>query len=328
MRHSYRRQAPFAVAQQHLSSQAAVTGAVLAATLAGMLITAGCSTHAPAPKSVNGTHEPQAAAISFTDPPVDPITAALVPKAIRVKGSITVAMDAAYPPDEFIGPDGHTIVGMDADLGKLLGDEMGIRWNLLNAPLNTIMLGLQSGKFDVGLSSFRDTLAHPKRIVFVTYFKAGESFYVRARATSAITSLASLCGKRVAVAGGTVEQADAARLSKRCTASGEPAVHVKVYSSQDKVKLAVASGQASAGFADSQAASYVVKQSAGAFKLSGPAINVVRYAIAVPKANGMAEAILAALTALTVDGLYTRILAKWGMASGAITNPVISGAKS
>ena len=37
----------------------------------------------------------------------------LVPAAIKSKGTLTVAADASYAPNEFIGSDGHTVVGMD-----------------------------------------------------------------------------------------------------------------------------------------------------------------------------------------------------------------------
>ncbi len=42
----------------------------------------------------------------------------------------------------------------------------------------------------------------------------------------------------------------------------------------------------------------------------------------------MAKPVLAAVKALMADGTYTKILAKWGIQPGAITNPVINGAIS
>src|SRR5438034_7007485 len=51
--------------------------------------------------------------------------AAMVPAAFKSKGALTVAADATYPPNEFIAPDGHTVVGMDADLAKALSAKMG-----------------------------------------------------------------------------------------------------------------------------------------------------------------------------------------------------------
>ena len=47
----------------------------------------------------------------------------------------------------------------------------------------------------------------------------------------------------------------------------------------------------------------------------------------MPK-NGMAPAVLAAVKVLMADGIYTKILTKWNVQAGAITNPVINGATS
>jgi polar amino acid transport system substrate-binding protein len=42
----------------------------------------------------------------------------------------------------------------------------------------------------------------------------------------------------------------------------------------------------------------------------------------------MAPVVLAALKDVIQNGTYTKILTKWGIESGAITNPVINGAVS
>ena len=44
-----------------------------------------------------------------------------VPAAIKAKGTLNVATEAPYAPNEFIAPDGHTVIGMDADLVNALG---------------------------------------------------------------------------------------------------------------------------------------------------------------------------------------------------------------
>ena len=41
-----------------------------------------------------------------------------MPAAIKSKGTLTVAADASYAPNEFIGTDGKTVEGMDADLAQ------------------------------------------------------------------------------------------------------------------------------------------------------------------------------------------------------------------
>ncbi len=304
-------------------------GALVAAALvAAALAAVGCGAPVLVPKQVGNTHPQRAPAPTISDPPADPITAALVPKAIMAEGSITVAMSAANPPDEFTGPDGHSIAGLDAELAVALGDEMGLKWRPVNAPLAAIMPGLKSGRYGIGMSSFRNPMRRPNGIAFITYFAAGESFYIKANTASGITSLAGLCGKSVAVSAGSAEQADAVRQSKSCVLAGQPAVHVQVYVSSSTAGRAVESGRAAAGLADSQVAIYLVRDTGGALKLSGPVSHVVPYVIAVTEAGGLARAIQAAIKALTVDGVYTQILAKWGMASGALTDPAVEGQKA
>jgi polar amino acid transport system substrate-binding protein len=253
-----------------------------------------------------------------------------VPSAVKAKGALNVAMDATYPPDEYVGSDGHTIIGLDADLAQALGQAMGIKWNLEKASFDTIIPGLQSGKFDIGNSSFTDTKAREKVVDFVDYFQAGEGFYVKAGAASTITSLASLCGKSVSVESGTTEQTDAATQAKACTKAGKPTVAVQVYNDQNEANLAVSSGRADAGFADSQVAAWIVKQSNGVFQLSGQAFSLAPYGIAVPKSSGMTPAVLAAMKAIMADGTYSKILAKWGVANGALSTSsvVVNGATS
>jgi polar amino acid transport system substrate-binding protein len=72
--------------------------------------------------------------------------AAMVPSSIKSKGTLTVAADASYAPNEFIGPDGHTVVGMDADLSNALAALMGLKANIVNATFDTIIPGLATGE--------------------------------------------------------------------------------------------------------------------------------------------------------------------------------------
>jgi polar amino acid transport system substrate-binding protein len=142
--------------------------------------------------------------------------------------------------------------------------------------------------------------------------------------------MSSLCGKSVAVESGTTEQVDATTQSAKCTAAGKPAVTIHTYSTQDEANLAVSSGRADAGFADSQVAAWIVKGSNGAFKLSGPSFFVVPYGIAIPKTSGMTTPVLAAMKAVMAKGIYKQILAKWGVPEGGIPSAgvVVNGATS
>jgi polar amino acid transport system substrate-binding protein len=259
---------------------------------------------------------------------VNAAAVALVPASIKAKGSITVAADATYAPNEFIAPNGKTVEGMDADLANAIGAALGLKVNLTNETFDGIIPGIQSGKYDVGMSSFTDTLAREKVVDFVDYFQAGTSFYENASGGPAITGLASLCGVKVSVEKGTTEQTDATGQSKKCTAAGKKAVTVDTYNDQNGANLAISSGHDQVGMADSPVAAYQVQKSNGQFKLVGTAYGVAPYGIALPKGNGMDKAVLAAVQGLISDGTYTKIMTKWGVQAGAITTPKINGATS
>jgi polar amino acid transport system substrate-binding protein len=250
-----------------------------------------------------------------------------VPSAIRSKGTLVVAADATYSPNEFIGPDGHTVIGMDADLAKALGDVLGLKVTVVNATFDSIIPGLASGKYDLGMSSFTDTKEREKTVDFVTYFIAGTSFFTKTGGPK-ITSLGDLCGKAVAVEKGTTQQNDATAQDAKCKSEGKGGVNVLVFPDQNGANLALSSGRAQVGMADSPVAEYQVKQSNGTFVISGEPYGTAPYGIAIPKGNGMAKPILDAVKELMSNGTYMAILKNWGIEAGAISTPTINGATS
>jgi polar amino acid transport system substrate-binding protein len=80
--------------------------------------------------------------------------------------------------------------------------------------------------------------------------------------------------------------------------------------------------------ADSPVAAYIVKQSNGKFKLTGKPYGTAPYGIAMPKDVKLTQPVLDALKVLMSNGKYKAILMKWGIQSGAISNPQINGAIS
>jgi polar amino acid transport system substrate-binding protein len=258
----------------------------------------------------------------------NPKVAAEVPAKYKAKGTLTVAADATYAPNEFIAPNGHTVVGMDADLAKALAGVMGLKVKLVNATFDSIIPGLASGKFDLGMSSFTDTKAREKVVDFVTYFSAGTSFYVKASGGPNIQSLSDLCGHTVAAEKGTTQQNDATAQAAKCKKAGKPADKVSVFPDQNGVNLALSSGRAQVAMADSPVAAYQVKQSHGQFKVTGKPYGTAPYGIAIPKKSGLPKPILDALKVLIKNGQYKAILSRWGIQQGAISNPKINGAIS
>jgi polar amino acid transport system substrate-binding protein len=254
--------------------------------------------------------------------------AAEVPAKFKSKGTLTVAADASYAPNEFIGANGKTVEGMDADLAKSLAGVLGLKANVVNATFDSIIPGLAAGKYDLGMSSFTDTKEREKTVDFVTYFSAGTSFYEKASGGPPITDLSSLCGVTVGVEKGTTQQADSTAQSKKCTSAGKKPVKVLTFPDQNGANLAITSGRAQVGMADSPVADYQVKKSGGQFKVVGTPYGTAPYGIAIPKNSGLDKPILDALKQLMSNGQYKSILTKWGIQEGAIDNPTINGATS
>lgn len=243
--------------------------------------------------------------------------------------TLQVATDATYAPDESMK--GSKMIGFDVDLINAIAKTLGIKVHENNVNFDGILLGIKSGKYTIGNSSFTDNKAREKQVNFVDYFQAGEGVYAKASSKVKFTSLKSLCGLKVAVETSTVEQSDAQATAKTCPSNKK--LTVLNYTTQTEANLAVTSGRADVGFLDSQIAGYVVSQSKGALKLVGKAVNVAPYGIATPKtANGhkLALAIQAALKVLVKNGTYHAILAHWGVASGALplSKIVLNGALS
>ena len=251
-----------------------------------------------------------------------------VPAAIKSKGTLTVATDPSYAPNEFFASDNKTIIGMDVDLAKALGGTLGLKVNVVKADFAGIIPGLAANKYDLSLSSFTDNKEREKTVDFVTYFTAGTSLMVKTGNPEKLTP-DTLCGKKVAVEKGTVqEDPDIPTRSKACKAAGKAAITALSFPDQSGANLALSSGRADAVLADSPVAAYAAKQSNGQFEIAGSSYDTAPYGIAIPKTNGLAQPILAALKKLISNGTYTTILKKWGIADGAISNPVINGATS
>jgi polar amino acid transport system substrate-binding protein len=279
----------------------------------GAIAACGSSSSSTTPSSSTGT-----STSSSSTSGANPAVAKLVPAAIKSKGTLTVAADATYAPDEFIGSDGHTIVGMDADLSKALAQVMGLKANVVNATFATIIPGLAAGRYDMGASSFTDTKAREQTVDFVDYANVGESFYTKASGGTSIGSISDICGLTVSVESGTTEEADAKTQSGKCTKAGKAAVKVLVFNTQTEANLAVSSGRAQLGFSDTPVADYQVKQSGGLFKIVGAAFAPAPYGLAIPKQPALAPALLAAMKVLEANGTYASIFSHWGLSGIAI----------
>jgi polar amino acid transport system substrate-binding protein len=326
------------------------THAAAVFAIAAALIVAGCSSSKKTPSATTSSSPAAAstaaaastpAAASASAPavassPAAPSSAAaadpasLVPAAIKSAGTLTIALDATYPPNESLDTDGKTIVGMDADLGAAIATKLGLKATFTNVTFDQIIPGLAGGKYNLGMSSFTDTKEREAKVDFVTYFTAGTSVMVLKGNPAKVAGPDDLCGRKVAIETGTTQElVDIPAKTKACTDAGKKAITPVALADQNAASLAVQSGRADATLLDSPVGEYAAKQPDAKFEVAGKSYNDAPYGIAIPKDAGtLKDAVLAALKAMIADGSYKQILDKWGIADGAIDTPVINGATS
>ena len=97
---------------------------------ATLLLTAGCG---------GGNDNPT---VKQTSAPL----ASLLPQAVRDKGTLVVGSDVAYAPVEFFDTDGKTIIGIDPDLGKAIGEKLGITLKFQNGTFDGLITELTKSK--------------------------------------------------------------------------------------------------------------------------------------------------------------------------------------
>jgi polar amino acid transport system substrate-binding protein len=251
---------------------------------------------------------------------VDPALAAKVPQKIKDKGTLVVGSDASYAPNEYLDKDGTTVIGMDVDIFNAVAAKLGLKAEFQNAGFDTIILGVSSGKYDVGVSSFTINDERKKQVNMVSYFSAGTQWATK-KGNPKKVDPENACGLAIGVQKGTTQLDDLTARSKKCTDAGKPAIKKVIEQDQSKVTADLIAGKADAMLADSPITLYAVKQTNNQLEPLGDIYDSAPYGFVVPKdETDFAQAIADALKATATDGSYKAALEKWGNDSGAITD--------
>jgi polar amino acid transport system substrate-binding protein len=294
--------------------------AVVATTLASALLVAGCG----GGSSDTSSGGAGSSATPLPSVSADEALAAKVPASVGSDGVLTVGSDTTYAPAEFIAADGSTIIGFDVDLFTLVAAKLGLKAQFTTSPFDSLIAGVGSGKYEVGVSSFT---INPDRLAeanMVSYFNAGTQWSTKKGNPKGVDA-ANACGKKVAVQQATVQIDDVTARSKACTDVGKPAITIDQYEAQSDATAAVVSGKDDAGLADLPVMVYAVQQTNGQLELLGDAYGGAPYGYVVPKdQTDFAQAIADAVKALIGDGSYAKVLTKWGVQGGAITDPTVN----
>jgi polar amino acid transport system substrate-binding protein len=295
----------------------AILGLAVAAALATSMAACGKESST----SGSGTGSTPAASASSTV--VDPALAAKVPADIKSAGKLTIGTDSTYAPSEFLDSDGKTVIGFDVDLFDAVAAKLGLTTQWQSATFDSIIPGVTSGKYQVGVSSFTVNAAREKQVTMVSYFAAGTQWAAK---TGASITPDTACGKKIAVQTGTVQVDDITARNKKC---GSSKITIDQYQKQSDATNAVVTGKDDAMLADSPVCAYAVKQTNGQLALAGDIYDSAPYGYVVGKSQtDFADAISGAVQALITDGTYKTILDKWGVTAGAITTPAVNPSAS
>jgi polar amino acid transport system substrate-binding protein len=250
-----------------------------------------------------------------------------VPANIAADGKILIGTDASYPPNQYVDPASQQITGWDVELAAALAAKLGLKAEFQNAGFDTIIPGVQSGKYEMGVSSFTDTPERQKVVDFVNYYSAGTS-WAALKGNPKGVNPDDACGKTVGVQQGTVQVDDIRARNDKCGAAQKAPIQQVVHKQQTEVNADLVSGKSDAMLADSPIVGYAVKQTGGKLEIIGQTYDAAPYGYAIAKSAGtLKDAVLDALKELMADGTYQQILTKWGVQEGAISTPTINGAK-
>ncbi len=266
-----------------------------------------------------------------------------VPDAVKSQSPLQIATDATYAPNEFVNPETGAIQGWDIDFGNQLCKVMGLVCTFNNVTFDDIIAQLKAStpseqaggdkpRYQFSISSWTPTSdRETSGIDFISYYKAGEAWLVKATGGMTISSAADMCGHTVAVESGTTEESDAwgylgqkvggtaiSGDTDNCKKAGKSDITVQSFTTQTQANSALLSGRADIGWLDQPVADYQVKQTNSQLKIGGQPCSVSPYGIAIVKGSALEKALTDAVKYLIDNGYYKTILQTWNVTDGAI----------
>ena len=247
----------------------------------------------------------------------DETVAALVPKDIRDKGVIVFGVSPTAAPTTFVGSDGHSFVGMDADISRALGKILDIQISHKSTTFDALIPGLQAKRFDAAIADMGVTLDRLKVIDLVGYARGG--FGIATKVGNPLNiGEKTMCGHKIAVTlGSTQAVTKGPAYSAECEANGKPAINLISVPNQQEMYLQLRSGQVDAAYTDAVGAGWAAKQNPNEVEL-GARIPGTVLSMALPKDSELTPAIVAAIKHFSTLPEYKEILTKWGMESAIL----------
>jgi polar amino acid transport system substrate-binding protein len=216
---------------------------------------------------------------------------------------IQVALDATWPPFEYVDEGTKEIVGFDVDLMKAIAEKEGLDVEFVNVSWDPLLAGMAQCQYDASISAMTITPERAEQFNFSEpYFEAGQVVTVTIDNTD-IAGKESLAGKTVGAQLGTTGAIELEKME---------GVTLKNY---DDIGLAfqdLMNGQIDAVVADNPLALNYVGQNPDKLKTVGAVFTDEAYGIAVCKENTeLLEKINSGLAKVQEEGVIDELIVKW-----------------
>jgi arginine/lysine/histidine transporter system substrate-binding protein len=225
-------------------------------------------------------------------------------KSVQKAGKLTVATSPDFPPFESLGEDG-SVVGIEIDILNLICDQLGVELDIQQMDFDSVLPGVQAGKFDLGASGISVTEKRQKNVLFTDpYCLAAQAIVVTEG--SPITCKADLEGKKVSVQTGTTAE----------TFCMENGYDVNSFSANSDAQAALTSGKVDAWVIDDLTAADMVKiynaEGGDQLVILDEAMTTEPYAFAFAfGSEDLVEQINTILNGLVEDGTVASIFEKY-----------------
>lgn len=219
---------------------------------------------------------------------------------IKSSGKLVIATSPDFPPFEYL--EGNEVVGIEIDILKLLANELGVELVIEQMTFDSVLPGVQAGKYDLGVSGITVDADREKNTAFTDpYFLASQAIVVMEG--SEITCKADLTGKKIAVQTGTTAE-------KYCQDNG---YEVLSYESNNDSCSALTAGKVDAWVVDNEVAIAMSAETNGQTKVLDEAMTSEPYAFAMLKGSDeLASALSEYINKWVADGTIAGIFEKYG----------------
>jgi polar amino acid transport system substrate-binding protein len=264
----------------------------------------------------------------ITTDKVDSI-AAEVPARIRKRGTLElVSSSGSAAPLTFYATDNKTIIGVEPDLAHLVADVLGLKPHINTVSWENIFVGLDSAKYDAGLSNITVTEERKEKYDFATYREDNLAFEAKKGSGLKVTGPKDVAGKTVAVGSGTNQEKLLVEWSKENEKAGRKPVDIKYYQKDSDTYVALQSGRIDLYLGPNPTAAYHAATTGqteivGTYSGAGATLQGL-IAATTKKDSGLVKPLADALDEIIENGTYAKVLKRWGLSNEAVTKSEIN----